>query len=227
MNKSITTLALLVMMGSTAVQAQHRRSYNQPTTQVGAKVGLNMAVLDGTLNQETEFKAGPSIGAFLRWKPSARFAVQPELTYSAQGSKNVIPVGPVDLTNKTNLAYLNLPILAKIYLGNVVNVQFGPQVGILLSGRLKGQTSYTSSGSGSYYTTSDMDVAKSYRSDLGLCGGVGIDLPSGLLVAARLNYGLTDIVKDENVRQLREAYGIGGLHNRVLEFSVGYAFGGR
>lgn len=221
MKKIITLFTIVTLSSGAAAQAQQ-------SVQVGAKAGLSMAVLDGTLNQGASYKPGLHLGAFLRWRPSTRFALQPELVYSMQGAKNSIPDGSRDLISKTRLSYLNLPILAKVYIGKVVNVQFGPQVGMLLSGRLKGDLGYDMASDGTLYlVTDDIDVKKRYKGDFGLCGGVGVDLPNGLILAARLNYGLTDITKDKDEKRLRDYYGIGGLHNRVLEFSVGYAFGGR
>ncbi len=161
-------------------------------------------------------------------RPSKHIAIQPELVYSQQGSDNKIPVGGgITLENKTKLSYLNLPILVKIYLGDVFNIQLGPQFGLLLAARQDGQVGYSSGSNGSGFKTENLDVKEDYKGDIGLCGGLGADLKNGLLVAARLNYGLTDINNNEQEKAAREAYGFGGLHNRVLEFSLGYVFGGK
>ncbi|WP_045688879.1 porin family protein [Hymenobacter sp. AT01-02] len=200
----------------------------QTGVQVGAKAGLNLAVLDGSINQDTKFKPGFHFGGVLRWRPAAHFALQPELVYSQQGSNNEIPVGPgVALENKTKLSYLNIPVLAKIYLGNVVNLQVGPQFGLLLAAQREGQVGYYASSNGSGFRTEDVDVKDNYKGDVALCAGLGADLKNGLLLSARLNYGVTDINNDESQKQLRDYLDIGGLHNRVVEFSVGYLFGSK
>ncbi|WP_400192582.1 porin family protein [Hymenobacter sp. B81] len=219
-------LAATALLATTAATAQNTG------VQFGLKAGLNMAVLDGVINREANYKPGLHAGVFMRVRPSKRFAFQPEVVYSQQGCENRIPLfsgwgGSVVLESQTKLAYLNVPLLAKVYLGNVVNLQFGPQVGLLLSARETGETGYTSTPSGNTIRTSDTNVKKDYKSDVALCGGVGVDLPMGLTASARLNYGLTDINKNENQKEIREYFDIGGLHNRVLEFSLGYAFGGK
>jgi hypothetical protein len=219
--KKITLLLGMLLGGVATSQAQ-------TGVQFGLKTGLSMAVLDGTINQETKFKPGLHVGAVMRWRPSTHVAIQPELVYSQQGSSNEQTVGyGTMLENKTKLSYLNLPILLKVYLGEVVNLQVGPQFGLLLGARQDGQVGYYSGSSGSGYTSKDIDVKPDYKGDVGLCGGVGIDLKNGLIAAARLNYGLSDINNNEKDKQAREYYDIGGLHNRVLEFSVGYMFGGK
>ncbi|TGD78465.1 porin family protein [Hymenobacter wooponensis] len=219
--RKFTLLAALVLGAAGATQAQ------TTGVQFGLKAGLSEAVLDGALNQDANFKTGAHFGGFLRWRPSARVALQPELVFSQQGSSNKIPLSVVTLENKTKLNYLNIPVLLKVYLGDVVNLQVGPQFGLLMSAHLDGQTGYTSSSNGNSYRVENVDQKDFYKGDIGLCGGLGVDLKNGLLFAARLNYGLTDITKDENTKKMRDYFGIGGLHNRVIEASVGYAFGSK
>lgn len=216
MKKTIPLLCALLSY-SLAAQAQS-------TVQVGVKTGLSLAVLDGTINRGAEYKPSFHVGGVLRWRPSTRVAIQPELVFSQQGADNRIPLGPVTLESKTNLSYLNLPVLVKVYLGNVVNVHVGPQFGLLVSARDKGEVGYSSS---SGIKTGDEDVKSDYKSDVGVCAGLGADLKNGLLLAARFNYGLSDIDNNAFTQQIREVADLDGLHNRVLEVSVGYVFGSK
>ena len=189
-----------------------------------------MSVLDGQINQNANFKPGLLVGAFVRWRPSERIAIQPELVFSQQGATNKANYLGNEATDKVKLNYINIPVLLKVYLGNVVNIQVGPQVGFVVSGRRVGQYGYYTGGNGGYssgYLTEDVDVSDSYKSDFALCGGIGFDLSSGLLASVRVNYGLSDINNDSNSIALRQALGIGGVHNRTVEFSLGYALGGK
>lgn len=216
----LTTAALILGSGAAA--------FAQDTgVQVGPKVGMNVSVLDSQINSETQFKPGLLLGGFVRWRISERIALQPELVYSQQGATNKLNFGGQPAENKINLNYLNIPLLLKIYAGRVVNFQVGPQLGLLLSGRRVGQSSYFSGSNGSGYSTEDTDVTESYKGDFALCGGLGVDLPNGLLGSVRVNYGFTDIDNDSQSIATRQFLNIGGLHNRTIEFSVGYAFGGR
>ncbi|WP_165822197.1 porin family protein [Hymenobacter edaphi] len=214
----ITSLLAGALLAAGAAQAQ------TTGTQFGLKAGLTNAVLDGTINTGAEPKNGFHLGGFVRWRPSARFALQPELVYAQQGCDTRV-VNTVPFEGQIKLNYLNVPILAKVYLGKVFNLQAGPQIGFLLGAQREGQVMYsTVSG----YKSEKVDVRDDYKNDLALCGGLGADLPFGLIVAARINYGLTDIDKNPVTRAIRDSDSIiGGLHNRSLEFSLGYAFGGK
>ncbi|WBA41369.1 porin family protein [Hymenobacter canadensis] len=219
----------LPLLSAALLLAATGSSLGQTTgTQFGLQAGVTQSVLDGTINNNAQFKTGYVLGGFVRFRPSARVAFQPELNLARQGSRNEQQVGyGTILRNSTHLTYLNVPLLLKVYLGNVVNLQAGPQLGLLVSGREKGQVGYISSSNGSGYVEGDEDVKADYKSDVAVCFGLGADLKNGLSVAARLNYGVTDIENNDFRKAFREAYDFGGLHNRTLQFTVGYAFGSK
>jgi hypothetical protein len=103
-------------------------------------------------------------------------------------------------------------------------VQVGPQLSLLFAAQDKGEISYSSSGG---IKSGEEDVKEDYKSDFGVCAGLGADFKNGLLLAARFNYGLADIENNAFRQQIRNQAGLGGLHNRVLEVSVGYVFGSK
>ena len=107
-----------------------------------------------------------------------------------------------------------------IYIGKVVNVQFGPQFGLLMAAWKVG-TTYK--GAIPYATDASSDDFAA--ADVALCGGLGVDLPNGFVASARLNYGITDINDNADEAKFRQALNIGGLHNRGFEFALGYLFG--
>jgi hypothetical protein len=160
----------------------------------------------------------------LRCRTSERFAIQPELLYVQQGSGSGFTSGSTSADYDVRMHYLNLPVMLKIYLGSMVNVQFGPQFGLMISAWKVGQVGTSSYGAVNANTEVSDDY---YTGDMAVCGGIGVDLPNGLVASARLNYGFTDITNNENEIKFRKAVGIGGLHNRGFEFSVGYLIGAR
>lgn len=195
--------------------------------QFGPKAGLNLSILDGQINRSANFKPGLLVGAFVRWRPSERIAIQPELVYSQQGTTNKATYLGNEAVSKIKLNYLNIPVLVKVYIGKVVNLQVGPQFGLLLSGQRVGQYGYYSGAGGNGFLTEDVDVSSSYKNDFAVCGGLGIDLPSGLLASVRINYGVSNIDGDTKSLATRQTLNIDGLHNRTIEFSLGYALGGK
>lgn len=212
--------ALLTVASLTATQAGAQATTTAPVlglgTHFGAKVGLNRSVLDGQINTKSFFKTGFSGGLLLRFRPSRGFAVQPELLYSQLGAGGSNSPSNPNPDFEYRLNYLAVPLLFKAYIGNCFYLQAGPQVGFLLAGHKV--------NTGNASTTSN-DVTSDYNGvDLAGVGGIGADLPGGLVVSARLAYGLTDINSNDLETKFRQQLGVGGLHNRSFEFSVGYLF---
>jgi opacity protein-like surface antigen len=92
---------------------------------------------------------------------SDKLHVQPELLYSIEGAKD------------SDISYLNVPVMLKYYLIAGLNLQAGPQIGILVDA--EGGT----------------DGLKS--TNFGFNFGAAYELPGGFFVDARYNLGLSDI----------------------------------
>jgi len=136
---------------------------------LGVKLGANFSNMSDVSGVKLKNKTGLVAGAFVAIGTD-KFAVQPELLYSQQGAKT-------DLGN-FDLDYVNVPIMFKYYLvGNLLNVQVGPQFGFLTSQSLKDQVD-----------TKDFDFSGA--------AGLGLDLPLGFRVDARYNFGLTKVAED-------------------------------
>lgn len=181
-----------------------------PGTHVGMKAGLNLATLSGTLNSEPSSFAGFTLGPTVRFAPSRQgFAVQSELQLSLQGAnlKKRDAAGQT-YTARRRISYLNVPVLLRQYIGRKLYVNVGPQVGILLG----------ASNSGS---------AAIQKLEAAGVGGVGVEFASGLFLDARYVYGLTDITRNADERYFRRQLNLGGLYNRVGQFSLGYIIGAR
>ncbi|HEX8425753.1 outer membrane beta-barrel protein [Hymenobacter sp.] len=167
---------------------------------LGLKGGMSVAILDGALNASAQARTDFVAGPMLRLKPSSQgFAVQLEALISGQGAD----LETMTETEAYKLYYLNVPVLLRQYIGGKFYVNAGPQLGLFL-GSSKGE----------------------YKSVEGaVVGGVGLETPNGFVVDLRLNYGLSDIVGDSDERAFRRRLGIGGVHNRVGQVTIGYLFG--
>ncbi len=174
-----------------------------------------MAILSGTINIGPDFRTAPHFGLFGDFRFTETFALQPEVIYSGQGFHLAFRGGQTT----TSLNYLNIPVIAKIYVGNKFFLQAGPQLGILLSGRLKGTDSPNN-------VKIDEDVKKSYKSpDISLCFGLGVDFLKRFNLSGRYNMGITDLTNDSWIKSIRKAEGLGPLTNRVIQLSVGVKLG--
>ncbi len=179
----------------------------QQQVKFGPKAGLNFANLSG-LN-DSEMKTSFHVGAVAEIKFNEKFSIQPEVVYSAQGTKytETFPVlGTVETS--LNNDYINIPILAKYYIVDGFSVEAGPQVGFLMKSESK-----VEGGSGSV-TTDSKDSFKS--TDFGLGLGMAYDLPVGLFVNARYNLGLSDIRENTSAGD--------AVKNNVIQVGIGYKF---
>lgn len=183
-------------------------------TRFGIKGGLNSAGQSGTVNSEPTNKGGLLLGFYFDAPLSRVLHIQPEVVYSAQGGKEkfVTSRGSVIGEATTSLSYLNIPVMAKIYIGKVVNLYFGPQFGVLLSGSQEGRI---------YGEAIDNDIMEIYRTfDLSLCGGLGVETYGGFGFSVRLNYGKTDLYKEDAM--LAPGIELPPLSNYVTQFSLNF-----
>ena len=170
---------------------------NAQKTQFGFKVGANFSNLDssdGNASRSLITKISFHAGVFLVIPLSNKFAIQPELFYSSQGSSfNYTIYKNYSFTTSTNkflLSYINIPVLLKYDLEKNTYLEFGPQLAILTNADLE-------INAGNKVVTKDVSDLF-YKTDFGLNFGFGINLNEILAINGRYSLGLTNIVKPEN-----------------------------
>lgn len=143
----------------------------------GVKGGINVASIGGGnslglsgLGSKISFH----VGGVAEVPISEKFAVQPELLYSSQGS-NFNFVG----NTKLKLDYINLTILGKYYILEGLSAEAGPVVGFLLS------------------TNADKEDYNSL--DVAFAIGASYKLNESIFFSLRYNKGIADINNDENI----------------------------
>ncbi|MFP2996733.1 porin family protein [Spongiivirga sp. MCCC 1A20706] len=92
--------------------------FSQAIPKYGFKIGANFADLTFEGKDVADTRNGFATGFFINYSINDKFKVQPELQYSAQGSKQF------------RVEYLQLPIMAKYVVTKNFNLQLGPQVGL-------------------------------------------------------------------------------------------------
>jgi hypothetical protein len=196
--------SILMSIGLVVISAM---AFGQVQVAVGLKGGLNLSKLDisqGVSNVDN--RTGYHAGMFVLTK-IAFIGIQPEVVFSKQGSSYT-----VNTTNyEANYDYINVPIMLKFYLPAGLNFQLGPQFGFLSSSELIN----TATG-----VKDPQDAAKlfSQESDLSVSLGAGWDLPFGLMVDARFNFGLKDI----KVTPSTNPADVVEFKNKVFQISLGY-----
>lgn len=143
----------------------------------GLKGGINVASIGGGtyvgfggLGSKVSFHFGGTAEVPI----SEKFAVQPELLYSSQGTKWNFVGG-----SNLKLDYVNLPILGKYYIIKGLSAEAGPVVGFLLSTN---------------------GVKEDYNSlDIAFAIGASYKLNESIFFSLRYNKGITDINKNEAI----------------------------
>ncbi len=190
----------------------------EETIRFGAKAGVNFASLNGDGTDDLDGRTGFHLGAVVEIPISEKFAFAPELVYSTQGAKfeESFEEGGIVFSEESTLKfdYLNLPLIAKYYVGEGFSIHAGPQIGFLLSAKDEGEVNNNGE-----IVEFDDDIKDGLKSvDFGLNFGAGYQLPAGIFFDARYNLGLTDLADD------RPDGDDNKIKNGVVQISVGYKF---
>jgi hypothetical protein len=192
---------------------------NAQDVKFGAKAALNVATLTGDVDDASSI-IGFQVGGFAEFKLSEKFAFQPELLYSVQGLKEstteTVEGYLADAKMTTKLGYINVPLMIKYYATPKFNLEFGPQIGFLLSA--KGDVDYTVYVEGMAISGSDSIDFKDQASsvDFGLNFGLGYDFTEKFSAGLRYNLGLSNVYDIEGSDA--------SAKNSVFSVAVGYKF---
>jgi hypothetical protein len=162
----------------------------------GLKGGLNVSNFSGEIS-DNSLRTSVHLGIFSEIIVSDKFSLQPELLYSGQGFSGSNTPG----FSRSKYDYVNIPVLAKIYLTEKLSIEAGPQIGFLISAKEKTETD-------------KLTIQNQKTVDFGLNLGLAYDLKNGVFFQTRYNLGLSNVNSgpDENAVKYT---------NSVFQLSVG------
>jgi hypothetical protein len=189
-------------------------SFCQTQFSAGIKAGPNFANIDtdASAGEIYESRTGWHAGAFLQIR-GEKVGFQPEVIFSQQGQK--FKYSSTDPSLERNFSYVNIPLVVKLFTVAGINLQVGPQIGFLTSAE---QEDFNATSGG----ITEEDIKDDMKKvDFSLALGVGWDLPFGLTIDGRYNWGLTD--NDDGVKSTSNSGApVGQIKNQVWQISVGY-----
>ena len=196
--KKILFVAAL-MLSSVSTFAQHAvGSFNlQP------KVGVSIANL--TEVKGSDPRVGLVAGVEGEYQASDIFSVSAGVLYSMQGAKQEFSVLNQTFKNTYKLDYINVPIMANVYVTKGLAVKLGVQPGFLVSSTNKAEAK-TFLGSGS--TTNEI---KAKSVDFSIPVGISYEY-NNFQLDARYNWGLTKVFENFKAK------------NSVFQITLGYKF---
>lgn len=204
--KKVLLIAVIALLSLSNVNAQD--------VKFGAKTGLNLSNIKGDLDNP-EAKIGFNIGAFVEIGLSDKFTFQPELLFSTQGAKSEGSEGSDSFERTIKANYLNVPLMLKYAVSDKFALEFGPQIGFLLSADIEGTQTFDGNT-----VTINEDFKDSLKSiDFGLNFGASFDIVENVFIGARYNLGLSNIIDSEDMDSDDEK-----AQNSVFSVSVGYRF---
>lgn len=194
----------------------------------GAKGGLNIANINSDDNSDfgnagglddPSSRVGFHAGITGDVKIADSFGIGAELLYSQQGTQDEGTFAGVDYENEFKLDYINIPILAKLYLGENFNLYGGVQPGFVVNAK---QVS-TVEGNETEYDLKDDDgdenqFALVKDTDFSIPFGIGYRTEGGLSLDARYNLGTTAVFENQD----DDSDTVG--KNRVFQVGVGFSF---
>jgi hypothetical protein len=180
----------------------------------------------------TDSKPGYQAGAYYQVKLSNRFSVVPEVQFSREMAdlhafRSDAADGGYRGDYRLRLNYINLPLLARVKFGPAY-LEVGPQVSLLVGGSEKGTDEFSGWG-GLNYQNVDRDIASHYqRFDVGLCAGIGVDLPTGFGVSVRGFQGLVSSARTPDKDPFTFYYNYQGrMLHQTLQASLTYQLAAR
>lgn len=185
-------LTAVVMLASVASYAQQAVG----TFTLQPKIGMNVASL--TKSDGADPRIGLAAGVEAEVQATDIFSISAGLIYSMQGNK--YEVKSVTATQK--LDYINIPILANVYVVKGLAVKLGIQPAFNVSDKVK------FSGSGSSVENEDLG-AESF--DFSIPVGLSYEY-SNVVFDARYNFGVTKV------------WDGGDPMNSVFQITLGYKF---
>jgi hypothetical protein len=189
-------IIILIVIGSIA---NAQKSKKDEGIVFGLKGGLNISNFIGDI-QDNSIRTSVHLGIFSEIIINDKFSIQPEILYSGQGYSGSATPG----FSRSKYDYLNLPVLAKIYVADKISIEAGPQIGFLLSAKKR--------------TSNDnATIPKQKTVDLGLNLGLAYDLKNGMFFQTRYNLGLSNINSSDNANAVKYT-------NSVIQLSVGVRF---
>ncbi len=178
---------------------------------LGVKGGLNFPTLSGDSRQlyenQTKFRTDFYVGGYANYKITDQISFQPELLYSKQGAGLK--------TNDNSKAKLithniNIPLMGRYEIMDGLNVEFGPQLGFLVSAKMK-----TEEGK----TDTKIKATDNFKTfDFGLNFGAAYKITDELEINARFTKGLSNI-NDYYPQTVNDNYKITNTY-----FSIGVAY---
>ncbi|WP_129749511.1 porin family protein [Flavobacterium beibuense] len=196
------SVGFLFLGAVSTVNAQTNDSF---TPKFGIKGGVNFATVSGDDFDSPDSRTSFHVGALVEFPLTEMFSLQAEALYSGQGFETDVDGGIFGGDGKVEyqLDYINVPVLAKVYILDGLSIEAGPQFGFKVNEEIDAEANADDG---------DLNVDEAEDFDFGVAAGLTFETPMGLFATGRYTQGFTDIVNNRDVK------------NSVFQIGIGYKF---
>ncbi len=200
--KNLKFITAALVLGITQFSNAQTETTTSSTSDIsfGVKGGVNFATITGDDFESPDSRTSFHVGVLLELPITDMFSLQAEALYSGQGFEFEGLGGD---KVEYQLDYVNVPVLAKIYITNGFSLEVGPQVSFKVNEEFDNDPDND---------PGDFDLDEAESVDFALAGGLTFKTDMGLFATGRYTYGLTDIIKDVDAK------------NTVFQIGIGYKF---
>jgi Outer membrane protein beta-barrel domain len=196
--------ASALLLGAVAVSNAQEDASNKDSMAIsfGVKGGVNFATISGNDIDTPESRTSFHVGVVGEFPLADILSLQVEALYSGQGFEYEFEGSDGDKA-EMQLDYINVPVLAKVYVFKGLSIEAGPQFSFLVN---EEADLNPNSNDGDV----NLDDAETF--EFGVAAGLTFQTEIGLFATGRYNVGLTEIYKDVDAK------------NSVFQLGIGYKF---
>ncbi|AZQ43782.1 porin family protein [Nonlabens ponticola] len=199
MKKVFVTVAIALGFISTSIAQE---------IDFGVQVGANFAKLSGEDIEDADGRTGFNVGITGEVQTSQQFGILVGAIYSQQGLDGEVFGEEATL----KLDYINVPVLAKFYLGGSgLALEAGPQIGFLVNDEIEVNG-----------TDFDQSIFEAQNIDFSAGGGMSYKFKEGTTLEG-LAFGARYMIGLNNVYEDNETFD-DDVTNSVLSINLGYKF---
>ena len=212
MQKRLTALALILFFNLSVIYGQDK------PINFGIKTGMNIGKFTPNKNSiDYKYKFGFYAGGFMNISLQEKLEFQPELLFALQGSRVLvkglnIPYfdfngNPISNSNTYDFEYeineltISIPLIVKVFLGNQLYLESGPQIGFIIERSLNSSQQILDGEDDSFIIRESDDSF-----DFGVSLGLGYKVSERVNLNSRLYSGL--IKRDDKIKSFVMNIGI-------------------
>ena len=201
--------ASALMLGAVAV-SNAQDTGTDSMFSFGVKGGVNFATMNGNDIESPDSRTSFHVGLVGEMPVADMFSIQIEALYSGQGFDFDFEGSDGDKA-ELQLDYINVPVLAKVYILKGLSIEVGPQFSFLINDEIDFNPN-SDNGDVDLEDLEALGLDQPNTFEFGVAGGLTFQTEMGLFATGRYTQGISEIFDDVDAK------------NSVFQIGIGYKF---